>query len=64
MVQDAVVFDFDLKLVEKDRIQAEKKRKHDGQLVKRLDDSSIGTLRADSPNTAAGSSRKGTRPSP
>jgi hypothetical protein len=62
MVQDAVVFDFDLKLVEKDRIQAEKKRKFDGQLVKRLDDSSIGTLRAESP-TAAGSSKSGTRPS-
>jgi hypothetical protein len=63
MAQDAVVFDFDIKLVEKDRIQAERKRKLDGQLVKRLDDSSIGTLRAESSNTAAGSSRKGTRPS-
>jgi hypothetical protein len=59
MQKDAALFKFDLSLLEQDQ----KKRKHDG-LVKRLDDSSIGTLRADPTSTAAGSSKPGARPAP
>jgi len=62
--QDALLFSFDLSLVEKDRLMNEKKRKADDSLVKRLDESSIGTLRAHKSDTAAGSSRTGTRPQP
>jgi hypothetical protein len=58
MKKDADLFKFDLSLVEKDQ----KKRKHEG-LVKRLDDSSIGTLRADPITRAAGSLQIGARPS-
>jgi hypothetical protein len=65
LAKDAKVFAFDLALVETDQGQADKKRKIDGPLVKRLDEASIGTLRADQQqNTAAGFSRAGTRPGP
>jgi hypothetical protein len=58
--QDAKIFNFDISLLEQDKGSAEKKRK----LVKRLDDASVGTVRADPTDTEAGSSRRGTRPSP
>lgn len=57
MKQDAALFKFDLSLLEQDQ----KKRKYEG-LIKRLDDSSIGTLRADPTPKAAGSFKSGARP--
>lgn len=59
MKKDVSLFKFDLSLLEQDH----KKRKHEG-LVKRLDDSSIGTLRAEPNPIAAGSSKSGARPLP
>lgn len=57
--QDAKVFVFALDLLEMDN----KKRRVDGNLVRRLDDSSVGTVRANTPNSVAGSSFARARPS-
>jgi hypothetical protein len=62
LAQDAKVFSFDLDLVEKDRVKSEKKRKFEGHLVKRIDESSVGTIGAHTNAQAAGSSQRGTRP--
>lgn len=62
MGKDAQLFSFDLTMLNLDRNQQEKKRRHDGQLVRRFDDSSIGTVRGDPQSSAAGPNNAGTRP--
>lgn len=60
MKKDSEVFKFDLSLLEKDQ----KKRKYDGQLVRRLDEASVGTINDHRSTTAAGTLKSGARPSP
>lgn len=62
MRKDAQVFSFDLTLVDTDQAQQDKKRRHDGQLIRRLDETSIGTVRGEPNSSVAGSSKVGTRP--